>query len=207
MRAALAHTIARGHKDAEAIWTMRKRAVGLLGNVEGPVRPVAFVEDTAVPPEHLAAYIKEFRTLLDKAGVSYGMFGHVDAGVLHVRPALDLARPDHVPLVREISDAVVVLTRKYGGVLWGEHGKGVRSEYVPEFFGDLYPCLQEIKRALDPQNRLNPGKIASADAVPLLKIDEVAAARYTGHGDRQRDPRCLRQCPLLQRQWGLFRLR
>lgn len=169
----LGHTIARGHKDAEAIWTMRKRAVGLLGNVEGPVRPVAFVEDTAVPPEHLAAYIKEFRALLDKAGVSYGMFGHVDAGVLHVRPALDLARPDHVPLVREISDAVVVLTRKYGGVLWGEHGKGVRSEYVPEFFGDLYPCLQEIKRAFDPQNRLNPGKIASADAVPLLKIDEV----------------------------------
>lgn len=169
----LGYTIARGHEDAEAIWTMRKRAVGLLGNVEGPVRPVAFVEDTAVPPEHLAAYIKEFRALLDKAGVSYGMFGHVDAGVLHVRPALDLARPDHVPLVREISDAVVVLTRKYGGVLWGEHGKGVRSEYVPEFFGDLYPCLQEIKRAFDPQNRLNPGKIASADAVPLLKIDEV----------------------------------
>ncbi|MFC3165742.1 D-2-hydroxyglutarate dehydrogenase YdiJ [Ciceribacter thiooxidans] len=169
----LGHTVARGHKDAEAIWTMRKRAVGLLGNVEGPVRPVAFVEDTAVPPEHLAAYIREFRALLDKAGVAYGMFGHVDAGVLHVRPALDLARPDHVPLVREISDAVVALTRKYGGVLWGEHGKGVRSEYVPEFFGDLYPCLQEIKRAFDPENRLNPGKIASADATPLLKIDEV----------------------------------
>lgn len=169
----LGHTIARGHKDAEAIWTMRKRAVGLLGNVEGPVRPVAFVEDTAVPPEHLAAYIREFRALLDKAGVAYGMFGHVDAGVLHVRPALDLARPDHVPLVREISDAVVALTRKYGGVLWGEHGKGVRSEYVPEFFGDLYPCLEEIKRAFDPENRLNPGKIASADATPLLKIDEV----------------------------------
>lgn len=169
----LGHTIARGHKDADAIWTMRKRAVGLLGNVEGPVRPVAFVEDTAVPPEYLAAYIREFRALLDEAGVSYGMFGHVDAGVLHVRPALDLARPDHVPLVRQISDAVVALTRKYGGVLWGEHGKGVRSEYVPEFFGDLYPCLQAIKRAFDPQNRLNPGKIASADAVPLLKIDEV----------------------------------
>lgn len=169
----LGHTIARGHRDAEAIWTMRKRAVGLLGNVEGPVRPVAFVEDTAVPPEHLAAYIREFRALLDQAGVAYGMFGHVDAGVLHVRPALDLARPDHVPLVRQISDAVVALTRKYGGVLWGEHGKGVRSEYVPEFFGDLYPCLQEIKRAFDPENRLNPGKIASADATPLLKIDEV----------------------------------
>ncbi|MFK3781049.1 FAD-binding and (Fe-S)-binding domain-containing protein [Agrobacterium sp. NPDC089420] len=167
------YSIARDHADIEAIWTMRKRAVGLLGNVEGPVRPVAFVEDTAVPPDNLAAYIREFRALLDEAGVSYGMFGHVDAGVLHVRPALDLTRDDHVPLIREISDAVVALTRKHGGVLWGEHGKGVRSEYVPEFFGDLYPRLQEIKRAFDPENRLNPGKIATADASPLLRIDEV----------------------------------
>jgi FAD/FMN-containing dehydrogenase/Fe-S oxidoreductase len=175
----LGYTIARGHADVEAIWTMRKRAVGLLGNVDGPARPVAFVEDTAVPPENLAAYIREFRALLDEAGLSYGMFGHVDAGVLHVRPALDLTRDDHVAMVRRISDAVVALTRKYGGVLWGEHGKGIRSEYVPEFFGDLYPCLQEIKHAFDPENRLNPGKIAapsstsSASSAPLLKIDEV----------------------------------
>jgi FAD/FMN-containing dehydrogenase/Fe-S oxidoreductase len=167
------HTVARGHDNVEAIWTMRKRAVGLLGNVEGAVRPVPFVEDTAVPPENLAAYIREFRALLDGAGLSYGMFGHVDAGVLHVRPALDLTRADHVAKVRQISDAVVALTRKYGGVLWGEHGKGVRSEYVPEFFGDLYPCLQEIKQAFDPDNRLNPGKIATPSAEPLLKIDEV----------------------------------
>lgn len=167
------HTIARDPADVEAIWNMRKRAVGLLGNVDGPVRPVAFVEDTAVPPANLAAYIREFRALLDGAGVSYGMFGHVDAGVLHVRPALDLTRNDHVPLIREITDAVVALTRKHGGVLWGEHGKGVRSEYVPEFFGDLYPRLQEIKRAFDPANRLNPGKIATPEDQPLLKIDEV----------------------------------
>ncbi|PDS99935.1 hypothetical protein CO659_01595 [Rhizobium sp. S9] len=166
-------TIAREKADVEAIWAMRKRAVGLLGNVEGPVRPVAFVEDTAVPPDNLAAYIREFRALLDAAGVSYGMFGHVDAGVLHVRPALDLTRDDHVPLIREITDAVVALTRKHGGVLWGEHGKGVRSEYVPEFFGDLYPCLQQIKKAFDPENRLNPGKIAAPDDGALMKIDEV----------------------------------
>ncbi|MBX5179262.1 FAD-binding oxidoreductase [Rhizobium lentis] len=166
-------TIAREKADVEAIWAMRKRAVGLLGSVEGPVRPVAFVEDTAVPPDNLAAYIREFRALLDAAGVSYGMFGHVDAGVLHVRPALDLTRDDHVPLIREITDAVVALTRKHGGVLWGEHGKGVRSEYVPEFFEDLYPSLQQIKKAFDPENRLNPGKIATPGDGALMKIDEV----------------------------------
>jgi len=167
------YTVTRERAEIEAIWSMRKRAVGLLGNVEGPVRPVPFVEDTAVPAEHLAAYIREFRALLDAEGLDYGMFGHVDAGVLHVRPALDLTREDHQPLVRKISDGVVALTRKYGGVLWGEHGKGVRSEYVPEFFGDLYPSLQEIKRAFDPGDRFNPGKIASAASRPLLRIDEV----------------------------------
>jgi FAD/FMN-containing dehydrogenase/Fe-S oxidoreductase len=169
----LGYTITRDHSEIEAIWSMRKRAVGLLGNVEGPIRPVPFVEDTAVPPENLASYIREFRAVLDSFGVSYGMFGHVDAGVLHVRPALDLSRDDHRPLVREISDKVVALTLKYGGVLWGEHGKGVRSEYVPEFFGDLYPSLQEIKRAFDPENRMNPGKIATPSNERLSKIDEV----------------------------------
>ena len=166
-------TITRGKAEIEAVWAMRKRAVGLLGNVDGPTRPVAFVEDTAVPPENLAAYIREFRALLDGEGLSYGMFGHVDAGVLHVRPALDLTRLEHAALVRRISDAVVALTRKYGGVLWGEHGKGVRSEYVPDFFGPLYPRLQEIKAAFDPLGQLNPGKIVAPAGKDLPKIDEI----------------------------------
>ncbi|WP_313530739.1 FAD-binding and (Fe-S)-binding domain-containing protein [Shinella sp.] len=166
-------TITLGKAEIEAVWTMRKRAVGLLGNVDGPVRPVPFVEDTAVPPENLAAYIREFRAVLDQEGLTYGMFGHVDAGVLHVRPALDLTRPEHAVLVRRISDSVVALTRKYGGVLWGEHGKGVRSEYVPAFFGPLYPRLQEIKAAFDPLGQLNPGKIVAPAGRTLPDIDAI----------------------------------
>jgi FAD/FMN-containing dehydrogenase len=77
-----------------------------------------------VPPEHLADYIVEFRALLDSHGLSYGMFGHVDAGVLHVRPALDMCDPQQEMLMKQISDDVVALTAKYGGLLWGEHGKG-----------------------------------------------------------------------------------
>ena len=120
-----------------------------------------FVEDTVVPPENLADYIAEFRAALDRRGLVYGMFGHVDAGCLHVRPALDMKDPSQEKLVREISDEVFELTRKYQGVLWGEHGKGMRSEYAPEFFGPLYPRMQEIKAAFDPNNQLNPGKIAA----------------------------------------------
>jgi FAD/FMN-containing dehydrogenase/Fe-S oxidoreductase len=188
----LGHTIAAGQKAVEQVYAMRKRAVGLLGNVQGEVRPQPFVEDTAVPPEKLPEYIAEFRALLDRCGVAYGMFGHVDAGVLHVRPALDLKDPAQVPMVRTISDGVAELTHKYGGLLWGEHGKGVRSEYAPKFFGPLYPALQQLKAAFDPHNQLNPGKIATPASVPeaqLLKIDEVP---LRGAADRQIDERVWR---------------
>ncbi|MEH3087978.1 MAG: hypothetical protein PGN26_15930 [Xylophilus ampelinus] len=167
------YTIARGEAAASAIWSMRKKSVGLLGNMQGERRPVPFVEDTVVPPEHLADYIAEFRAALDRRGLVYGMFGHVDAGCLHVRPALDMKDPEQEKLLREISDEVFALTRKYRGVLWGEHGKGFRSEYAPEFFGTLYPRLQEIKAAFDPGNQLNPGKIASPPGFSLAKIDGV----------------------------------
>jgi FAD/FMN-containing dehydrogenase/Fe-S oxidoreductase len=166
-------TVARGEAAVLAIWNMRKKSVGLLGNMQGEKRPIPFVEDTVVPPGSLADYIAEFRAALDRRGLVYGMFGHVDAGCLHVRPAIDMKDPAQEQLIREISDEVFALTRKYKGVLWGEHGKGVRSEYAPEFFGPLYPRLQEIKAAFDPHNQLNPGKIAAPPGQQLLKIDGV----------------------------------
>ena len=181
---ALGYTIANGHANVNKIWGMRKKSVGLLGNAKGEQRPVPFVEDTAVPPENLSDFIMEFRTVLDSYGVTYGMFGHVDAGVLHVRPALDLKDESQVPMIREITDKVVALTQKYNGLLWGEHGKGVRSEYAPAFFGDLYPSIQQIKGAFDPRNQLNPGKIATPYELgaELLKIDQVP---LRGELDRQ----------------------
>nr|WP_288355153.1 FAD-binding and (Fe-S)-binding domain-containing protein [uncultured Pseudomonas sp.] len=184
----LGHTLASGRAAVSRVYAMRKRAVGLLGNVDGEVRPQPFVEDTAVPPENLADFIAEFRALLDSHGLTYGMFGHVDAGVLHVRPALDMKDPKQAAAIRPISDAVAALTQRYGGLLWGEHGKGVRSEYAPAFFGELYPSLQALKAAFDPYNQLNPGKIATplGSDEALLKIDEVT---LRGDLDRQIDER------------------
>lgn len=167
------YSIASGD-DVTKIWAMRKKAVGLLGNTKGEARPVAFVEDTCVPPENLANFIQEFRHILDSHNLEYGMFGHVDAGVLHVRPILDMKQPGDEHKIRVITDQVVELTHKYGGLLWGEHGKGVRSEYAPKFFGKLYPLIQQVKHIFDPRNQLNPGKIATpSNNIPLLKIDEV----------------------------------
>ncbi len=148
--------------ERESLWNLRKKGVGLLGNAPGPRKPVPFVEDTVVPPERLQAYVREFRALLDAEGLRYGMFGHVDVGCLHVRPALDLKDPEDEARVRRIFDAVTALVTRYGGLLWGEHGKGFRSELVPHHFGPvLYPELQRIKALFDPRNQLNPGKIAT----------------------------------------------
>ncbi len=146
----------------DRIYAMRKKAVGLLGNTQGAAKPIPFVEDTCVPPQHLADYITEFRALLDSYQLQYGMFGHVDAGVLHVRPALDLCDKQQVVLFKQISDQVAALTHKYGGLIWGEHGKGMRSQYGETFFTpELWRELRYIKFLFDPHNRLNPGKICT----------------------------------------------
>ena len=166
------------------LYAMRKKAVGLLGNTDGSQKPLAFAEDTAVPPENLADYIAEFRTLLDGYNLHYGMFGHVDAGVLHVRPALDMCDPEQEKLLRTLSDEVVKLTAKYGGLMWGEHGKGYRSEYGPEFFGEeLFTELRKIKAVFDPRNKMNPGKICT----PLDSKEKLVSVDDTkrGYFDRQ----------------------
>ncbi|MCL1037567.1 FAD-binding oxidoreductase [Shewanella submarina] len=165
------------------IYAMRKKAVGLLGATKGSRKPIAFAEDTAVPPEHLADFIMEFRALLDDKQLQYGMFGHVDAGVLHVRPALDMCDPDDEKLLRTLSDEVAGLTRKYGGLMWGEHGKGVRGEYAPSVFGDeLYDMLRDIKTWFDPNNKLNPGKlVAPRDHELCYDVDSAKRGSF----DRQ----------------------
>ncbi|HIF9069010.1 TPA: D-2-hydroxyglutarate dehydrogenase YdiJ [Photobacterium damselae] len=166
------------------IYTMRKKAVGLLGATKGSRKPIAFAEDTCVPPEHLADFIAEFRQLLDSHQLQYGMFGHVDAGVLHVRPALDMCDPAQELLMKQLSDHVVALVAKYGGLMWGEHGKGFRSQYGPEFFGaELFTQLRTIKAAFDPDNRMNPGKICTPLGCnePLVQVDGLKRGTF----DRQ----------------------
>ncbi|MGJ4860278.1 FAD-binding and (Fe-S)-binding domain-containing protein [Labrys sp. La1] len=166
------------------LWSLREKAVGLLGRLGGGKQGTPFVEDTAVPPERLAPYVEEFRAILDRHGLAYGMFGHADVGCLHVRPALDMRLPEDAALIRPVSDAVAALTRKYGGLLWGEHGRGYRGEYSPFFFGGkLYDELCALKRVFDPLNLLNPGKLASVDAT-LYPVERIDAVPLRGEKDR-----------------------
>ncbi|WP_299841590.1 FAD-binding and (Fe-S)-binding domain-containing protein [uncultured Jannaschia sp.] len=158
------------------IWSLRSQSVGLLGAIEGRRRGIAFVEDCAVPPAALPSFVAGFRAILDARSIEYGMYGHADVGCLHVRPLLDMTDAGDRALIREISDEVATLAKDHGGLLWGEHGRGFRAEYSQMFFGsELYGVLQRIKRAFDPDNLLNPGKLAAPEGMtaPLVRIDEA----------------------------------
>ncbi len=170
--------------EARAFWALRNRGVGLLGNMPGARRPVPFVEDCAVPPQRLGEFVADFRKLLDRHGLVYGMYGHVDVGCLHVRPALDLRDPADARILRSISDAVFALVQSYGGVFWGEHGKGMRSEYSREAFGPvLYHQIRRIKEAFDPYDQMNPGKVAA----PSKGVDSLVSIDAAKRGDRDRE--------------------
>ena len=172
------------------LWTLREKAVGLMGRLgaaEGGAasrrQGTAFVEDTAVPPERLADYVAEFRAILDRHGLGYGMYGHADVGCLHVRPSLDMAEPADAAMIRPISDEVAALVKRHGGLIWGEHGRGYRGEFSPLFFGPvLYDELCRIKRAFDPDDLFNPGKLASPG--PGGPIDRIDAVPIRGAFDR-----------------------
>lgn len=154
--------LAADRDEIRRLWAVRSAGVGRLGRTEGRARPVAFVEDAVVPPENLAAFLEDFLAVLDGFGLSYGIYGHADVGCLHVRPALDIDSINDRKALAEVSDAVFALTRKHGGIFWGEHGKGVRGAYLRDWIGDeAYGALQGVKAAFDPAGRMNPGKLVA----------------------------------------------
>ncbi|MEV6669549.1 FAD-linked oxidase C-terminal domain-containing protein [Streptomyces sp. NPDC051162] len=163
------HTLHATTPDRQAaLLKVRKAGLGLLMSAgEGTRRPLAFVEDTAVHPAHLAAYTRRFRAVLDRHGLTAGFYGHCSVGCLHIRPFVDLADPAQVRTMRAVAEEIKDLVTEYGGVNSSEHGDGLaRSEFNRELFGPrLYEAMREVKSLFDPDNRLNPGKIVDAPAM------------------------------------------
>lgn len=157
------------------LWSIRSLAVGLAGKMPGEQKPVAFVEDAIVPPEHLADFVSDLQDMLANKKLNYAMYGHVDVGCIHVRPALNLQNEPDRQKIRPITEEFISLLNKYNGILWGEHGKGFRGEFVPDVFGPiLYPVLCQIKALFDPDNRFNSGKLAAPDSsLKLTRIEQV----------------------------------
>ena len=156
--------------EQDALTKVRKAGLGLLmAASEGRTRPAAFVEDTAVPPEHLHEYVARFQRIFDARGLHAGFYGHCSVGCLHIRPFLDLSRPDQVQTMQEVAAEVVDLVAEFDGVNSSEHGDGrIRSPFNPRIFGDeLYGAMRRVKRLFDPAGLLNPGVMVDAEPLPL----------------------------------------
>jgi FAD/FMN-containing dehydrogenase/Fe-S oxidoreductase len=159
--------------EHDNIWRVRKAGQGLLQGIKGDTKPITFVEDTAVPPERLAPYMRRFRSLLDARGIRAAFYAHASVGCIHVRPLINLKARQDIETMKVLAHEVGELVIEFGGTMSGEHGDGlVRSWFVERFFGsELYSAFRELKRTFDPPGLMNPGKIV--DGPP---IDE--ALRY-----------------------------
>ncbi len=149
------------------LWAVREAGVGLLLGMKTARKPIAFVEDTAVPPERLAEYTRRFREIVRRHGTEASFYGHASVGLLHTRPILDLKQARDVAEMRQIAEEVSDLVGEFGGALSGEHGDGLsRSEFLEKMFGPaLYQAFGQVKAAFDPDGLMNPGKIANAPSM------------------------------------------
>jgi len=143
------------------VWACRKAALPLLLGVPGSRKPVAFVEDAAVAPEHLPAFVDRFCEIMARHETDGAFYGHASVGCLHIRPMLDLRKGDDIKRFEQISAEVCELVVEYGGAMSGEHGDGLARSYLNErlFGSPIYRAFQDVKRACDPEHRLNPGKV------------------------------------------------
>ncbi len=142
------------------VWEVRKAGLNIMMSMKGDGKPVSFIEDCAVPLEHLAEYTDRLTQVFHKHDTRGTWYAHASVGCLHVRPILNM-RQDGAHKMRAIAEEAAELVRLYKGSYSGEHGDGlVRSEWIAPFFGPkLTRAFEEIKTVFDPRGLLNPGKI------------------------------------------------
>jgi FAD/FMN-containing dehydrogenase/Fe-S oxidoreductase len=157
------------------IWEVRQAGLNIVMSMKGAGKPVSFIEDCAVPLEHLADYTRQLSEIFARHGTSGTWYAHASVGCLHVRPILNLKQDQDVAAMRAIAEEAFALVRAYKGAHSGEHGDGlVRSEFHQAMFGDrLVRAFEEVKKAFDPDAVLNPGKIVQAP-----RMDDRTLFRY-----------------------------
>ena len=150
--------------EQQSVWTVRKNALGVLLSMRGDAKPLAFIEDAAIPIPHLSAYVQQILKVCEDMERDVALYAHASVGVLHVRPILNLKQKEDVEILEKISQSSFDLVTQYGGAWSGEHGDGlVRSYKNREFFGDrLYQAFRDIKGIFDPAGLMNPGKVVDS---------------------------------------------
>ena len=153
--------------DVAKVWDLRKAGLGVLSGMKGDAKPIGVIEDTAVAPERLPAYMKDFREMLERLHTSCVYYGHISTGELHLRPIINIKTAEGKKLFREIAEETAKLVRKHKGSLSGEHGDGrLRGEFIPLMYGEeVYQLMREVKHCWDPDGVFNMKKIV--DTPPM----------------------------------------
>ncbi|HFQ94132.1 MAG TPA: FAD-binding oxidoreductase, partial [Anaerolineae bacterium] len=151
------------------VWKVRKVGLGLLMSIKGDYKPIPFIEDAAVPVEHLAEYVTKVEQFCHDIGTNVAYYAHASAGCLHIRPLINTKKAEEVAKLPRITDFSVDLLRGYGGAFSSEHGDGrARSWLNEKFFGpELYDLFRQVKNIFDPGRIFNPNNIV--DAGPMTK--------------------------------------
>ncbi len=183
--------------DAERLLGLRRAVEPLLMRMKGPARPVAFIEDVAVPPEAMPDLLHRLQNILKQYDVSWTLDAHAGHGQVHTRPFLDMADPRDADKLEPLATQVYEAALELGGTISGEHGCGlVRTQFLRRQFGELVQVFREIKDAFDPLNLLNPGKVIGDDphlmtrdlrrrsSTPAPAVTEPSRARPNRPSDR-----------------------
>lgn len=161
--------------DVTKVWNLRKAGLGLLANIPGDPKAVACIEDTAVDTDDLPEFIEEFTAIMEGYGKESVYYAHAGDGEIHLRPVLDLKKKEDRKLFFKITDDVATLVKKYNGSMSGEHGDGrVRGEFIEKMIGSHnFKLVESVKRAWDPNNIFNPGKIVDTPKMnEFLRYEE-----------------------------------
>jgi FAD/FMN-containing dehydrogenase/Fe-S oxidoreductase len=176
LKSGLVYKCTRVYGEAvNRVWALRKAGLGVLGGMKGDSRPMGVIEDTAVAPKRLPAYMKDFRELVERLDARCVFYGHISTGELHLRPIINLKTAEGRKLFRQIAQETALLVKKHRGSISGEHGDGrLRGEFIPLLYGqETYQLMRKVKRCWDPDGLLNRHKIV--DTLPMdsmLRFEE-----------------------------------
>ena len=153
--------------EISKVWSLRKAGLGLLTGMKGDAKPIGVIEDTAVAPEKLPAYMADFAQMLENLGLSCVYHAHISTGELHLRPIINIKEAEGLRKFREVAYQTALLVKKYKGSLSGEHGDGrLRGEFIQLMYGnEVYALMQELKRCWDTLQVFNLHKIV--DTLPM----------------------------------------
>ena len=160
----------------DRFWKMRKAGLPILLSRTTDEKHISFIEDCAVPPEHLPEYTREFQEILEDNDTFATFYAHAGPGVLHIRPLINTKEVDDVEAMVDIADRVTDAVVRLGGSVSGEHGDGrARTQWNRKLYGDdLWESFRELKTAFDPDWLLNPGNVCGdVDMSENLRFDST----------------------------------